>query len=81
MASYFVLNSRQVGLVFHFAGELIDDAQVDLAPLTAAGCRLIPTSNSSAAAAAAICQSIRKQGGDPETCTGIMLASQVAGVV
>lgn len=76
MAKWVLLNSVPVGSQQRFAGETFDDTVTNLAPIQAAGGVLLPATNATIAAAAALAVSNRRRGQEGLGLNqGIMLAA------
>ncbi len=75
MATFFLLNTTQVGTTKHFPGEKIDDNQVDTTALQNAGGVLWASSDAVVAAAAAVAQQARLAGRNETELESIMAAA------
>lgn len=76
MAKFILLNTVWVGSARRFAGDTIDTAQGDVvANIQAAGGVVVPFSDASATAAAAVVQSLRTRGYPPEYLEGMMIGA------
>lgn len=62
MATWYLMNTIQLGTVKRYAGTLIDDVQVDTAPILAAGGKLEPSTRTGLSAASAIALAYVKRG-------------------
>jgi hypothetical protein len=82
MALWYVINDMQVGVQKRYAGELINDAVISTATLTAAGVILWPSADPIVAAAAANAQALKKRGQSfpNQQATSMMVAAVLASV-
>jgi hypothetical protein len=79
MATFYAMNTTKFknasGPTIVFAGQLVNDALVNVTQLKAAGAVLAASGDSSVAAAALIAQKRKKQGAPIHVLDSIMLAS------
>jgi hypothetical protein len=76
MATYYLINTVQVGLNRLFAGTLIDSTVDDTTAIESAGGVLVDSSEATVAAAAAKAQALRLQGKPVEAIDSLMLAAR-----
>ncbi len=79
MATFYLLNTTYVGTTKYFPGESIDDAIDPKAAIEAAGGVCWPSADTTVAAAATLCASLRlNKGANEERCMAIMMAASAS---